>query len=116
MVCCFCFQAEDGIRDLIVTGVQTCALPISQYSPGRDDVLPRAGDVDRIGPAWDGVMARAAVLLHVAQCAAGDRVLQDSAPTGGWRRGVRRTLRRPMRNPFSGLRTPGGPSAGGRRL
>src|SRR2546421_9362947 len=26
----FFFQAEDGIRDLIVTGVQTCALPISQ--------------------------------------------------------------------------------------
>src|SRR6267378_7302873 len=31
---CFCysffffFQAEDGIRDLYVTGVQTCALPI----------------------------------------------------------------------------------------
>src|SRR5206468_2441277 len=25
----FFFQAEDGIRDLIVTGVQTCALPIS---------------------------------------------------------------------------------------
>src|SRR5206468_6798202 len=24
----FFFQAEDGIRDLIVTGVQTCALPI----------------------------------------------------------------------------------------
>src|SRR5438093_3726239 len=27
--CCFVFQAEDGIRDLSVTGVQTCALPIS---------------------------------------------------------------------------------------
>src|SRR2546430_8962696 len=28
----FFFQAEDGIRDLTVTGVQTCALPISfQY-------------------------------------------------------------------------------------
>src|SRR2546421_964613 len=26
--CFFFFQAEDGIRDLIVTGVQTCALPI----------------------------------------------------------------------------------------
>src|SRR2546421_8616318 len=26
----FFFQAEDGIRDLIVTGVQTCALPISR--------------------------------------------------------------------------------------
>src|SRR5206468_4827143 len=29
VVFCFFFQAEDGIRDLIVTGVQTCALPIS---------------------------------------------------------------------------------------
>src|SRR5256886_12088017 len=29
-VCAFFFlQAEDGIRDLTVTGVQTCALPIS---------------------------------------------------------------------------------------
>src|SRR2546429_2549546 len=27
--CFFFFQAEDGIRDVAVTGVQTCALPIS---------------------------------------------------------------------------------------
>src|SRR2546430_11090788 len=27
-MCFFFFQAEDGIRDLTVTGVQTCALPI----------------------------------------------------------------------------------------
>src|SRR2546423_13640620 len=27
----FFFQAEDGIRDKLVTGVQTCALPISSY-------------------------------------------------------------------------------------
>src|SRR5476651_1963905 len=27
----FFFQAEDGIRDLGVTGVQTCALPISRF-------------------------------------------------------------------------------------
>ena len=26
----FFFQAEDGIRDDLVTGVQTCALPIYQ--------------------------------------------------------------------------------------
>src|SRR2546422_1647414 len=26
----FFFQAEDGIRDVAVTGVQTCALPISR--------------------------------------------------------------------------------------
>src|SRR5699024_11905962 len=32
---CFFFQAEDGIRDRNVTGVQTCALPISpDPSPG----------------------------------------------------------------------------------
>src|SRR5690349_21901340 len=33
----FFFQAEDGIRDLYVTGVQTCALPISRApsSAGR---------------------------------------------------------------------------------
>src|SRR3989440_788768 len=31
----FFFQAEDGIRDLIVTGVQTCALPISRCSSTR---------------------------------------------------------------------------------
>src|SRR5688572_9129766 len=29
----FFFQAEDGIRDLTVTGVQTCALPISTCPP-----------------------------------------------------------------------------------
>src|SRR5207247_5557314 len=28
----FFFQAEDGIRDPLVTGVQTCALPISRWS------------------------------------------------------------------------------------
>src|SRR2546429_8194403 len=29
----FFFQAEDGIRDVAVTGVQTCALPISAALP-----------------------------------------------------------------------------------
>src|SRR5690606_40501729 len=35
---CFFFQAEDGIRDFHVTGVQTCALPISE-PPAEDDLL-----------------------------------------------------------------------------
>src|SRR6266576_4615272 len=35
----FFFQAEDGIRDLYVTGVQTCALPISAQGTPRP---PRA--------------------------------------------------------------------------
>src|SRR4051794_41314799 len=33
----FFFQAEDGIRDGRVTGVQTCALPISSVVHRRDD-------------------------------------------------------------------------------
>src|SRR5256886_17235281 len=34
----FFFQAEDGIRDLTVTGVQTCALPICKgYLPGTQN-------------------------------------------------------------------------------
>src|SRR2546426_8864446 len=42
----FFFQAEDGIRDYKVTGVQTCALPISRPSPGErllEAQLPAAG-------------------------------------------------------------------------
>src|SRR5699024_3000981 len=36
-VLCFFFQAEDGIRDRNVTGVQTCALPISCDSISKLD-------------------------------------------------------------------------------
>src|SRR5438552_12368944 len=35
----FFFQAEDGIRDDLVTGVQTCALPISEHRLLRTDEL-----------------------------------------------------------------------------
>src|SRR5206468_6650000 len=42
------FQAEDGIRDLIVTGVQTCALPICLAFSIRD-----TGGANRKGEAGD---------------------------------------------------------------
>src|SRR5690625_7488298 len=38
--CFFFFQAEDGIRDGHVTGVQTCALPISPPTPPRPQNPP----------------------------------------------------------------------------
>src|SRR6266511_4966699 len=38
----FFFQAEDGIRDFHVTGVQTCALPISRRLPLLPDPDPAA--------------------------------------------------------------------------
>src|SRR5438132_12013591 len=45
----FFFQAEDGIRDHCVTGVQTCALPIS--GDGRLRAVPvRAGRVGAGAP------------------------------------------------------------------
>src|SRR2546422_1592907 len=34
----FFFQAEDGIRDVAVTGVQTCALPISSWVNTQADL------------------------------------------------------------------------------
>src|SRR5687767_7417430 len=50
----FFFQAEDGIRDKLVTGVQTCALPISadQEQLVRGALLPMAAGV-RSGDAGD---------------------------------------------------------------
>src|SRR5256885_5055723 len=59
----FFFQAEDGIRDYKVTGVQTCALPISpQRAAGASDgsaiflrrhsTVPRNAIVNRSHPTW----------------------------------------------------------------
>src|SRR5204862_5448616 len=39
----FFFQAEDGIRDLYVTGVQTCALPICGGRAARGTARGAAG-------------------------------------------------------------------------
>src|SRR5207245_6852332 len=42
----FFFQAEDGIRDATVTGVQTCALPISAIRWARSASLDRPDRVE----------------------------------------------------------------------
>src|SRR3989441_282296 len=42
----FFFQAEDGIRDKLVTGVQTCALPICRLITLLDRLGERAGAVE----------------------------------------------------------------------
>src|SRR5712691_11953737 len=62
----FFFQAEDGIRDLTVTGVQTCALPISFAVFGQtlghefinyDDPLYVLENIHvRAGLNWHGVI------------------------------------------------------------
>src|SRR5437762_6225005 len=60
----FFFQAEDGIRDTSVTGVQTCALPISLSSAVRDAVLQRNAEqpLERLGEQVDREIANR--LIH----------------------------------------------------
>src|SRR5207248_8379035 len=43
----FFFQAEDGIRDRTVTGVQTCALPIFARGACGRGSMPASAPVDR---------------------------------------------------------------------
>src|SRR2546422_5278243 len=54
----FFFQAEDGIRDVAVTGVQTCALPISEASTA-DNSSTASTVIRRLPPAppWDSGMS-----------------------------------------------------------
>src|SRR5205809_1648910 len=47
----FFFQAEDGIRDVAVTGVQTCALPIYYLAKARRFLV--ADDLGRSGRVQD---------------------------------------------------------------
>src|SRR3712207_6068916 len=51
----FFFQAEDGIRDIGVTGVQTCALPISDFV--RADVYEWLATAAREGRRFDVVFS-----------------------------------------------------------
>src|SRR5256886_12514522 len=59
----FFFQAEDGIRDLTVTGVQTCALPISCSNSGAKvpgPAQPRSPPSAADPGSWEVVWARPA--------------------------------------------------------
>src|SRR5207248_8740486 len=67
----FFFQAEDGIRDRTVTGVQTCALPISR----RPCWSRRAGTAPTPG------CARTRRRLRTCACA---RSWSRSARSGWW--------------------------------
>src|SRR5229473_6668950 len=66
----FFFQAEDGIRDKLVTGVQTCALPISNAGP-----LPAASGETRLavrfgqGPGLEAALAASGKELTAVQAA-----------------------------------------------
>src|SRR3712207_6993638 len=48
----FFFQAEDGIRDMGVTGVQTCALPISRHDRYATPLHGRTKDGQVVPMSW----------------------------------------------------------------
>src|SRR5205085_5520266 len=79
----FFFQAEDGIRDLTVTGVQTCALPISRLAGRTRRGARRAR---RRRTRRDG--ARRAVATSRGDRRVGGRC--EGAPRGGKRSEERR--------------------------
>src|SRR5205085_7748196 len=66
----FFFQAEDGIRDLTVTGVQTCALPICPLLEAKDDDVR---DVAFEALGGMGPKAKAAIPALIEMLNDGDR-------------------------------------------
>src|SRR5205823_8536429 len=65
----FFFQAEDGIRDKLVTGVQTCALPIfaGLGMPEDADREPRVRILERLDRPVVGVRRDAQALAEPAE-------------------------------------------------
>ena len=55
----FFFQAEDGIRDWSVTGVQTCALPISSaFHRSSQETTRSESAVSTTRAGWEAVGGR----------------------------------------------------------
>src|SRR5437879_12962370 len=89
----FFFQAEDGIRDTSVTGVQTCALPIYRHrrlltaGPRR---LPGLGRACRLRNARGGGGVR-------------DRWGPGGSGDGAWHRSEERRVGKEWRSRWSGV-------------
>src|SRR5438093_10461482 len=87
----FFFQAEDGIRDWSVTGVQTCALPISRV-PARGAAGTK-GRADRSDPqeSLGGVSERPGVAQHLDGWEIGRASCRERVEIGvGGRRGEKK--------------------------
>src|SRR3712207_7526969 len=85
----FFFQAEDGIRDIGVTGVQTCALPISSHTStaGAHPVCRPAPRIPRGAHAPGGTVARdtfAMAELIFSAITSLDGYIEDEAGTFDW--------------------------------
>src|SRR2546429_2748225 len=81
--CCFFFffQAEDGIRDVAVTGVQTCALPILT-APPLNGTLKSTRTSARLPSKAAGGRSRR---LRLLTCGRGERAGRRSARNSPFR-------------------------------
>src|SRR2546429_1650025 len=74
----FFFQAEDGMRDVAVTGVQTCALPIylgPAPHEGTDSLVRRrARVVYRKDPGRDDLLD--VLFTHIRRCREDEHLLR----------------------------------------
>src|SRR6266542_5458577 len=77
MVFRFFFQAEDGIRDATVTGVQTCALPISAVV-----VEPMQGTAGNVVPPVDFLPAIAGAAREIGALLVADEMITGFGRTG----------------------------------
>src|SRR5687768_18104876 len=90
--CFFFFQAEDGIRDVAVTGVQTCALPIFDLTLRRvtlrnnDTITGEDGfqaEVD--GTATANILVDDSILTELDRDRSEERRVGKSVDLGGRR-------------------------------
>src|SRR5437763_16046933 len=95
------FQAEDGIRDTSVTGVQTCALPISLLTRRRGAV----------GTTWSAVAGfiepgetpEEALVREIGRASCRERV-ESGVGGGALKKQRRRSSERPWNPPRRGAR------------
>src|SRR6266536_6564200 len=82
----FFFQAEDGIRDPLVTGVQTCALPISSgltFVGGTDDFRFRAFATATGEKLWEIKLRSSVETTPITYLGADGRQFVAAVSTGG---------------------------------
>src|SRR2546429_7066853 len=78
--CFFFFQAEDGIRGVAVTGVQTCALPISAPRPHLAPSAPKRAVPARASAALPSVTGAAGATPAPAGAARPAQPAQPARP------------------------------------
>src|SRR5207244_8656373 len=73
----FFFQAEDGIRDDLVTGVQTCALPICRFLKANPVAKPEEDDFEPDGDLYSFIVVDANFYVIEANHGELDKITPD---------------------------------------